>query len=331
MAVKNIPIWFTFDNKYVEPAAVAFYSLLNKTKDGMFWDMYVLHSDITEEKQKLLQDVVGRFKNAKLSFIDTKDFLKDEWKEGNYDGHNQRTQFCRETILKCFPMSFFPQYDKIIYSDVDVIFTDDISELWDVDLADNYLAAVKSPFMKYSNDEFSHMKPEHYEQLKDSYFAGGIWVMNLKKVREDNIEQRMWDIMKDDTIIKRWPDQDIMNIAFLGKVTFLPLNYISYPYMAELLRKPQFQSHYTREELYDSLINPKIIHFANAKPWNNAPKYSNLWWTFFDYLGLEKTKIFKDYNPQTEKMKKYKKRCGILEIVCVVLVMIAVWLVIRGL
>ena len=28
----KIPIFFTFDNNYVEPAAVAFYSLLNKAK-----------------------------------------------------------------------------------------------------------------------------------------------------------------------------------------------------------------------------------------------------------------------------------------------------------
>ena len=53
-----------------------------------------------------------------------------------------------------------------------------------------------------------------------------------------------------------WPDQDIINIACKGKVGFLPLNYISYPYMMNLLSLPDFKSDYSREKLYDSIINP---------------------------------------------------------------------------
>ena len=62
MSLKIIPIFFTFNNDYVVPAAVAFYSLLNKAKEGVFYEMYVLHSDITPENQDLLQSIVGRFK-----------------------------------------------------------------------------------------------------------------------------------------------------------------------------------------------------------------------------------------------------------------------------
>ena len=63
--VIQIPIFFTFDNNYVVPAAVAFYSLLHKTKDDIFYKMYVLHSNITSQKQKILYSVVEKFNNAK--------------------------------------------------------------------------------------------------------------------------------------------------------------------------------------------------------------------------------------------------------------------------
>lgn len=118
--------------------------------------------------------------------------------------------------------------------------------------------------------------------------------MNLDKIRHDNLEQNIIEIIKDDSIIKRWNDQDIMNIAFDNKIEFIPLNYISYPYLPELLKNPNFISHYTREELYDSIINPKIIHYAGNKPWNGNPKNSEIWWNIFDYLELQKTKIFKN-------------------------------------
>ena len=329
MSLKIIPIFFTFNNDYVVPAAVAFYSLLNKAKEGVFYEMYVLHSDITPENQDLLQSIVGRFKKGKLFFIDTKNFLKDEWEKGNFEGNNQQTKFTSDALIRCFAAHFFSQYDKIIYSDVDVVFTDDISELWDIDLNGRYLAAVKNPFMKYSPNELSHLKPEHYKKLKDSYFAGGIWLMNLKQIRADNLEQKMQQIVLDETIIKRWNDQDIMNIACDNKVAYIPLNYIAYPGMNDLLQQAHFESHYTRDELWDSILNPKIIHYANIKPWKAKVHYGDLWWDIFRFLHLPVTSIFeeeKQINPYQKKYKKYKK----LFLLSVGMIMVLSVLLIRG-
>ena len=160
--------------------------------------------------------------------------------------------------------------------------------------------------MKHSRTELSHLKPDHYDMLKDSYIVGGIWVMNLRKIRADGLESKMLDVVKDDTIVKRWNDQDIVNIACGGKVAFLPLNYISYPYLPGLLRDPSFTSHYSRDELYDSFINPKIIHYASVKPWNGAPVRGDEWWAVHDYLRLpERAGI--DYSRETPLEKRYRK------------------------
>ena len=324
--MKQIPIFFTFNNDYVVPAAVAFYSLLNKAKTDVFYNMYVLHSDITSENQSLLQNVIGRFKKGKLAFIDTKDFLKDEWENGNFDENNKHTKFTSDALLRCFAARFFEKYDKIIYSDVDVVFADDISELWDIDLTDKYIAAVKNPFMKYSENELSHLKPEHYEKLKDSYFAGGIWVMNLTKIRADNLEQRMLDILNDKTIVKRWNDQDIMNISCDNKVAYLPLNYIAYPYLPDLLQLPNFESHYSRDELWDSVLNPKIVHYANVKPWQDTVRYGDIWWDIFNFLKLPKTAIFKKQkNKYKKKYKHYKKLSLFLSVIIVILLGLLMW------
>lgn len=174
--MKNIPIFFSFDNNYVEPAAVAFYSLLNKAKDDVFYDMYVLHSDITEAKQKLLENIVHKMGNGKLSFVSTEGFLTDFWEKGNFNFKYANSVFTINTVMRCFAAKFFPQYDKIIYSDVDVIVVDDISEIYNIDLHDKYIAGVRNPFSKYSSDELSHLSPEHYEILKDKYTGGGYLV-----------------------------------------------------------------------------------------------------------------------------------------------------------
>ena len=306
--MKIIPIFFAFDNNYVEPAAVAFYSLLNKTKDDVFYEMYVLHSDIGEERQKILFDIVRNFNNTQLTFVDTSDKFVNMWDNGNFNCNYANSVFTPDTITRCFASEFFPQYERIIYSDVDIIVMDDISKIYDIDLTNKYVAGVKNPFLRWNKEELSHFKFEHQEFLKNKHIADGIWVMNLKKIREDNLNIKMLEVINDKTIEKRFPDQDIMNISCNGKVGFIPLNYISYPYMVDLLANPNFVSDYTKEELYDSIINPKIIHFAAQKPWNGMPNYSNLWWTYFNYLNLEKTKIFKDaISSEKRKIKKYKR------------------------
>ena len=260
-----------------------------------------------------------------LEWIQKACFLDNFWGNGSFNFKSSNSTFTVDTIVRCFGAKFFPQYEKIIYSDVDVIFVNDISEIYDIDLQGKYLAGVKNPFLQFSKNELSHYKPEHLEIVRNKHFAGGIWLMNLDKISNDNLEEKMLKIIQDTTIKKFFPDQDIMNIACDGKVGFIPLNYISYPYMIDLLQKPDFISDYSREELYDSIINPKIIHFAADKPWNSNPKYSNLWWTYFNYLGLEKTKIFKKSMSKTEiKIKKYRKQIKLLRFLLIFFMLLSI-------
>ena len=318
--MKTIPIFFTFDNNYAVPAAVAFYSLLNKAKDGVFYEMHVLHSDITQESQAMLRAVVSRFQNASLTFRNTDGFLRQEWEKGNFDGHQQKDQFSLDVIVRCFAARFFPQYDKIVYSDVDIVVQDDISELFDIDLTDKYLAAFLDPVLKYSTKEIEHLSPEYVEKLKDSYFGSGILVMNLQKIRQDNLEEKMIAVIRDDTIVKKFPDQDVLNIVCENKVAYLPLNYVGLPYLLGYLKRPDFVSHYSRDELYDSIINPKILHFAAFKPWNREGPYWEAWWAIFRYLNLPKTSLITiDYKRHKNRVKKLRFAVKILSFAVVFL------------
>ena len=281
---KNIPIFFAFNNDYSIPAAVAFFSLINKAKLETFYQMYVLHPDISFENQKMLKEIAERKNNAELTFINTNGFLDKEWSEGTFTSTYASSVFTQDTLIRCFASKFFPHLDKIIYSDVDVVFMDDISELIDINLNDKYIGAVKGAFSKFSKDELSHFKQEHYEMLKDTYFAGGIWVMNLKK--------------------------------------------IFYLYMQDLLKNPDFESHYTKEEMYDSIFNPKILHFAASKPWNNSPRYSDIWWAIFQYLNLKETNIFSRKTKVNKKLKKYKKLFNIFLIISILLLSVILILLI---
>ncbi len=317
----NIPIFFSFDNNYVEPAAVAIFSLLNSAKKSNNYDLFVLHSNIEPQKQNILKSIVNKFKNAQITFINTYGFLDKYFYECNFRKSFAKSKFTPDALVKCFASHFFPNLDKIIYSDVDVIFVSDISNLYFQDMQDNYFYGVKSAFMKWEKNELSHLSKKNFNDLKDSYIAGGIFIANLKQIRKDKIEEKMMKIIEDKAIEKKWPDQDVINLACKGKIGFIPLNYISYPYLIDYLNNKNFDSHYSKEELFDSIIKPKIIHFAAEKPWNGSPNYSNLWWTIFNYLNLQITPIFsnKKYIKDKESYLKYKKYKSLYKIVLSIL------------
>lgn len=322
---KLIPVFFTFNNNYVVPAIVALYSLLNKSNKNIYYKMYILHNDITGSNEKLILNSLNKFNNFELNFIKMSGFIEESWKKANWGDNYKNIKFTLETLYRCFAARMFPQFDKIIYSDVDVVFNDDISSLFEIDLNDKYIAAVKDPFLNYpAFDEINHLSDYHYKKFKNTWFAGGIWVMNLKKIREDNLEQRMIDIINDNTIEKRWFDMDVMNIACDNNVIYIPLNYICYPFLLNHIDNKQFKSSYSRDELYDSLINPKIIHYAGKKPWQDKNmSFAINWWVIFNYLKLPKTAIFIEKNEIDyfrNKYMKYKKFFKILIYFAVILV-----------
>ena len=80
----DIPVLHFFNNKYVIPAAVSFYSMLKNANKNHHYLLYVGHSDITKENQKQLIETISCFKNAKLEFINMNNkydqlFAKTKW------------------------------------------------------------------------------------------------------------------------------------------------------------------------------------------------------------------------------------------------------------
>ena len=312
--MKKLDICFCFNDNYTVPAAIAFYSLLESASEDVFYTIYVLGSCKSDQNIELLKSVVSKFQNkAELNFIDTEEFFKNNYLECNFN--TEGGAFTYDILARCFLEKFFPEKKKIVYSDVDVIFREDISELYDLDIENYYLAAVRNAFNQLNDyKELNHLSSEYLDKYKDLYSAGGIWVVNIEKAIADNLTQTKLDILNNPKIYKRWPDQDLMNLAVKDKIKFIPLNYISYPYLLKYMKMDNFCSYYSESELYDSIMHPKIIHFAYWKPWFDSNiAYADLWWTYYFYLDLDKYSInnmisYGSLSKEQQKIKKLNKK-----------------------
>lgn len=293
-----IPVMHCFDNNYCMPAAVSFYSMLENANQEYFYKLYVLHSDITEENQEKLREVVKNFKNASLEFIDMKNKFKTLFDKTTYKG-----RYSKEIYYKYLASSIFPEYEKIIITDVDVCFVGDISEHYlslNVD-EDYYFLGAKwiltkgGRIDKHCTRLYSKCGYTYEEQQKALSTCAGYWIFNLKKMREDNIEEKLIKFTEDNYERIIQPEQDTVNLVCYPKIKFLPPNAVAVTYYYETFKTEEDylsnMAGFTPAEIKYALKNPVQIHYVTQKkPWNSGGEKSEIW---FQYLS--KTPYLKDF------------------------------------
>ena len=135
--------------------------------------------------------------------------------------------------------------------------------------------------------------------------------MNLKKMREDKLGEKVLSIINNKALNLKWHDQDIMNIACDGNVAYFSYEYVSLPHWYyELKDKDYYDEIYKNRELEDAMMRPAIIHYAGFKPWvkrSRPPRTYEIW-----YYYLRKTPFNHDFDDVYEyiesKIYRYKVR-----------------------
>lgn len=111
-------------------------------------------------------------------------------------------------LLRAAYTKFFPHLDKILSIDMDTIVNENISDLWEIDLSNYYLAAVEERVLT---------------EKEGSYFNMGVVMLNLHKMREDKKDDELINAIN--TYWYRYKEQDCFNELLRGKVLILPADY----------------------------------------------------------------------------------------------------------
>ena len=278
----KIPVIMMFNDNYTIPGGAAIYSMLTNTGGGNLFELYVLHTDITKEHQEALQSVVRQFPNATLEFMDLTYRAIPE---------NAGIGYPKEIIYKLILPSVFPQYDKVIVTDVDVLFLDDVAPEFIAFDSDDYFAGVKQtghanhkPFSTDITDDNMHFM-----------CGAGYMIYNLKKMREDDMERKYMDFLHANREYLRLPDQEVLNIVSQPKIKMLhPRNMTLCAWYVPENYVFKYDYNSTKEEHEEAKRSPVQLHFVEhtwRKPWfdPNCPR-AELW---FEYLS--KTPFLSEY------------------------------------
>ena len=253
-----VPIFFTIDDKYADCMAVALYSLMENADPQYNYTVYVIYQDLSDQNRMRIANMCKN--NFEIIFRQMSDTVHGI--SGDKAG-KLRCDYSTYTIYyRLFIADMFPQYDKGLYLDSDIVVPGDISELCLTELGDKIFGACAdisvSGVEVIANYMENAVGVDRYQ-----YINSGILLMNLKKMREINLSQHFLNLLNTygfDTIA---PDQDYLNAMCSGSILHLDNEWDVMP----LHSKPE-------------MISPKIIHYnLFDKPWcYEGVQYETYFW-----------------------------------------------------
>lgn len=233
---KIVPVFFASDRNYIPYLTVAIKSMVNKINNKDQYRIYILTNDVTEndiveirslEKDNFKIEIVDV--NPKIESIKNKVALRDYYSVSIY--------------FRLFIPTLFPQYDKAIYLDSDIVLNDDIAKMFKEDIGNNYLGAVLDETV-FTNKDFIYYVREALDVTEKQYFNSGVLIMNLKKFRDNDIENDFYKWVNSYDFGTVAPDQDYLNCISKNKVKYLELGWNKMPIGQDLPDEKLHLIHY---------------------------------------------------------------------------------------
>ena len=199
---------------------VAMQSIIENTNSKICF--HILHDETVsrENKDKLVQTAINGGHRICFHLLDNIFFRDVEVQMGVY------------TIGAMFRVmlpELLTELSKVIYLDADILVNRDIKELWDTDIENYYMAAVKDIFV--NNGSVKPVVVKNEDVAAERYFNSGVLYMNLNRIRElGNMRYMILEYLKKASK-SDLPDQDALNAIYGSQTLFLDglWNYFARP------------------------------------------------------------------------------------------------------
>ena len=160
-------------------------------------------------------------------------------------GPNMNSRFTWMAMMRATLCHLFPDLDRILSLDIDTIAVQDVSNLWDLPIDDCYFAASMEPIRTKKDFLYTNI---------------GVCLYNLKKLRDGKADRVIRELNRKPY---RFLEQDVMNDLCQGAIYDMP-------------------SDYNANDWVLPSENPKIVHYAGIRVWNNTPlvqEYRDIPWS----------------------------------------------------
>lgn len=225
---------------------MALTSLAANASLGYQYKILILHNGLEAENRQKLSVIASDC--FEVTFI-----YMEKGLESITDRAENRLRcdyFTLTIYFRLFIADMFPEYDKCIYVDSDIVVPRDIAELYHLELGEHLLGACRD-YSIMGVEELVYYITEAVGVDKEEYINSGVLLMNLKKMREEALATKFLDFMHKYHFDCIAPDQDYLNAMCNGRILYLDSCWDAMPTAGK-----------------EPLKAPKLIHYnLFNKPW----------------------------------------------------------------
>ena len=245
------------NHAYVEQVVTTIKSICYHNRSIRF---YLINSDFPNEWFKQLNKRLERYDSEIINCRVTSEQIS-----------RYKTDISYTVFLRYF-ISDFVKEDKALYLDCDLVVTKNLDNLFETDLQDYPLAAVRD----YGGRVYYGRE----------MFNAGVLLINNRLWKQENMSQRLIDLTNEWHDKVDQADQSILNMLFENR--WIEMEFDN--------NHVVIHKQFTDYELPAGQDYPGIIHYlSHRKPWFDlaAQTYRDVWWY---YHGLEWTELGKNHH-----------------------------------
>lgn len=276
-------ILVTVDSNYIRPLKVMLTSFFTHHRNEN--KIYLLYSNVRDEELAELKALVEKNNSS---------FLSVRMEEGALAEVPVCRYFTKEMYYRLFAGELFFWEKRILYLDPDILIRGSLASMYETDLEGNILAGIPDLAI---NTMLSAHKEEIGFKEEEPYINSGVLLMDLDKMRENFRAGDIGRTMEEWQERLAYPDQDIINLIFRGRIRMLERKYnYNTGYGSVIGMLLYILGGFLLERNY-----PVAVHYMGAvKPWH--PQY-------FGKFAVEYHRILKSF-PETdpEKARQWKRR-----------------------
>ncbi|WPX39855.1 glycosyltransferase [Akkermansia sp. N21116] len=253
-----INIAFTISDDYIKHCCNCILSILENNKNN-FFKFYVISDDLTDCSKNMVDLSLCNYNNFEIEYL--------KFEKNINEFPITLSHISIHTYYRLFLASLLEDIDRVLYLDSDIIVNGPLLELWKIDLNLFYCAGSEDLFIKKIN-----YKKEIGFEDDDIYINAGVLLLNLRKIRNEDVECLFFKNISNFGSKIKFQDQDILNITFRGKVHIVSEKY-------------NFCNENAQKTSID--FSPIIIHYTSYyKPWKyREGDFNSLNFLYYKYLN----------------------------------------------
>lgn len=231
-SAKRHPVVFSSDGRGGLMLGIALYSLLCAVAKPSGLRVIILDAGLKEKDKERMRSLCKSW-GSTLEFINLDDRLNDMPSSSSFP-----KAACGRLLLP----ELLPDTGTVLYTDIDVLFSEDITPLLTLDLEDDLAAAV-------------------YEHPR--YFNSGVMLLNLAQMRKEGTQQNLLRCLEENRGKFVFFDQDGLNTVLFGRVRALhPRWNWNELQSRKLFKRYRYWGCVPFLEAIRTCLKPSIRHFA---------------------------------------------------------------------